>query len=107
MVVDFNAEPNEPACVRIRSNGYRSAYAEANGADPDVTWPSGIEGPAIDTDGDPGCLDYIWLKGDVRALDAKLAFDRPAVHDATLFPSDHLGIVAQLDVGTGLDRPDR
>jgi len=107
LVGDFNAEPDEPACVRIRSSGYRSAFAEANGADPEVTWPSGIQGPAIDTDGDPGCLDYIWLKGDVRAAGAKLAFDRPAVHDPTLFPSDHLGIVAQLDVGSGLDRPDR
>ena len=30
-----------------------SAYADANGKDPDVTWPSGLQGPAIDTDGEP------------------------------------------------------
>jgi endonuclease/exonuclease/phosphatase family metal-dependent hydrolase len=99
VVGDFNAEPDEPACERIRSHGYRSAFAEANGADPDVTWPSGLQAPAMDTDGDPGCLDYVWLRGDLRARSARLAFDRPAVGDPTLYPSDHLGIVAELDLG--------
>lgn len=101
VVGDFNAEPDEPAVERIRSHGYRSAYAEANGAEPDVTWPSGLQAPAMDTDGDPGCLDYIWLRGDVRARSARLAFDRPAVGEPTLYPSDHLGIVAGLEVGAG------
>jgi len=99
LVGDFNAEPDEPACVRLRAAGFRSAYAEANGADPPVTWPSGIQAPGMDTDGDPGCLDYIWLRGKVRATDARLAFDRPAVGDPTLYPSDHLGIEAHLLVG--------
>ncbi|MDQ2965133.1 MAG: hypothetical protein M3R57_04740, partial [Chloroflexota bacterium] len=79
--------------------GFRSAYAEANGDDPAVTWPSGIQAPGMDTDGDPGCLDYIWLRGAVRASDARLAFDRPAVPDPTLYPSDHLGLAAHLVVG--------
>jgi endonuclease/exonuclease/phosphatase family metal-dependent hydrolase len=107
VVGDFNAEPDEPACERIRSHGYRSAFAEANGADPDVTWPSGLQAPAMDTDGDPGCLDYVWLRGDLRARSARLAFDRPAVGDPTLYPSDHLGIVAELDLdGTPAGGPD-
>jgi endonuclease/exonuclease/phosphatase family metal-dependent hydrolase len=101
VVGDFNAEPSEPAAERMRGAGYRSAYAEANGADPDVTWPSGLQAPGMDTDGDPGCLDYIWLRGDVRARSARLAFDRPAVGDPTLYPSDHLGLVAELALGEG------
>jgi endonuclease/exonuclease/phosphatase family metal-dependent hydrolase len=99
VVGDFNAEPGEPACARMRAAGYRSAYAEANGDDPPVTWPSGIQAPGMDTDGDPGCLDYIWLRGAVRATDARLAFDRPAVGDPTLYPSDHLGLAAHVVVG--------
>jgi endonuclease/exonuclease/phosphatase family metal-dependent hydrolase len=99
LVGDFNAEPDEPACVRLRSHGYRSAYFEANGADPAVTWPSGIQAPGMDTDGDPGCLDYIWLRGEVRAEDARLTFDRPAAGDPTLYPSDHIGIAAHIVVG--------
>lgn len=96
---DFNAEPVEPAYDRMVAAGFRSAYREANGAEPDVTWPSGLQAPAMDTDGDPGCLDYVWLRGPVRAATARLCFDRPAVDDPTLYPSDHRGIVAELQVG--------
>jgi len=53
----------------------------------------------MDTDGDPDCLDYIWLGGAVQAAACRLAFDRPAVGDPTLYPSDHVGIAARLAVG--------
>lgn len=99
VVGDFNAEPDEPASERMRANGFRSAFAEANGADPDVTWPSGIQAPGIDTDGDPGCLDYVWLRGAAEAVSARLVFDRAAAGDPTLYPSDHFGIAAVVDVG--------
>jgi len=79
--------------------GFRSSYAEANGSDPAVTWPSGIQAEAMDTDGDPGCLDYLWIRGRVRAMAARLVFDRPAPDDPTLYPSDHFGIVAHLELG--------
>jgi endonuclease/exonuclease/phosphatase family metal-dependent hydrolase len=96
---DFNAHPGEPAVARMRAGGYRSAFAEANGEDPRVTWPSGLEAPAIDTDGDPACLDYIWIRGAMRVASARLVFDRPDGEDATLFPSDHFGIAARLEIG--------
>jgi endonuclease/exonuclease/phosphatase family metal-dependent hydrolase len=96
---DFNAHPGEPAVARMRAGGYRSAYAEANGQDPAVTWPSGLQAPAIDTDGDPACLDYIWIRGEARVASARLVFDRPDAEDSTLFPSDHLGIAARLEIG--------
>jgi endonuclease/exonuclease/phosphatase family metal-dependent hydrolase len=99
VVGDFNADPAEPAYARMLAAGFRSAYAEANGAEPAVTWPSGLQGPAIDDDGDPGCLDYIWVRGAVRVASAQLVFDRPAVDDAGLFPSDHFGIAARVEVG--------
>jgi endonuclease/exonuclease/phosphatase family metal-dependent hydrolase len=96
---DFNANPSEPAAQRMRAHGYRSAYAEANGEDPAVTWPSGLQAPAIDTDGEPACLDYIWVRGDARVISARLAFDRPDPADPTLFPSDHFGVTARFEVG--------
>lgn len=99
VVGDFNAEPVEATYARMRDAGYRSAYAEANGAEADVTWPSGLQAPAMDTDGDPGCLDYIWLRGSVRVTSSRLVFDRPHPEDATLYPSDHLGISAHLEIG--------
>ena len=99
VVGDFNAAPEEAAAARMRVAGFRSAYADANGADPAVTWPSGLQAPAMDTDGDPACLDYVWVRGSVTVEDARLFADRPAVGDATLYPSDHLGIAAHVRVG--------
>jgi endonuclease/exonuclease/phosphatase family metal-dependent hydrolase len=96
---DFNADPKEPTYARMLAAGFRSAYAEANGSEPPVTWPSGLQAPAMDTDGDPDCLDYIWLRGAARAESARLAFDRPDPEDPTLYPSDHFGISARLEIG--------
>ena len=99
VVGDFNAEPAEPTYARMRAAGYRSAFLEANRAEPDVTWPSGLVAPAIDTDGPPGCLDYIWVHGAIAVDSCRLVFDRPAVGDPGLYPSDHLGLAARLTVG--------
>jgi endonuclease/exonuclease/phosphatase family metal-dependent hydrolase len=96
---DFNADPGEPTYARMQAAGFRSAFAEANGQDPAVTWPSGLQAPAMDTDGVPECLDYIWVRGEVRVLSARLAFDRPDPEDPTLYPSDHFGISATLEIG--------
>jgi endonuclease/exonuclease/phosphatase family metal-dependent hydrolase len=96
---DFNAEPVERAYARMTAGGYRSAFLEANGREPDVTWPSGLQAPAKDDDGDPGCLDYIWLRGAVTVESCRLVFDRPAVGDPGLYPSDHMGLSARLTVG--------
>jgi endonuclease/exonuclease/phosphatase family metal-dependent hydrolase len=99
VVGDFNAEPSEPTYRVMLDAGFRSAHLEANGAEPKVTWPSGIQAPGMDDDGDPGCLDYIWVRGPVTVEACRLAFDRPAVDDPTLYPSDHLGLSARLRIG--------
>ncbi len=96
---DFNADPAEPAPARLRAAGFRSAFEEANGTEPAVTWPSGLTAPGMDTDGEAACLDYIWLNGAARATSARLVFDRPDPEDPTIYPSDHLGIAAQLEIG--------
>ena len=99
VVGDFNAEPTEPTYRVMLDAGFRSAHAEANGAEPAVTWPSGIKAPGTDDDGDPGCLDYIWVRGPITVEACQLAFDRPAVDDQTLYPSDHLGLSARIRIG--------
>ncbi len=96
---DFNADPSEPAYAAMVTAGFRSAFVEANGHEPAVTWPSGLQAPAMDTDGEPECLDYVWVRGAIRVLDARLAFDRPDPDDPTLYPSDHLGVAAHVEVG--------
>jgi endonuclease/exonuclease/phosphatase family metal-dependent hydrolase len=99
LVGDFNANPLEPAHARMREAGFTSAYSAANGAEPPVTWPSGLVAPAMDTDGEPSCLDYIWVRGAVEVEDARLVFDRPAAGDPTLYPSDHFGLAAHVRIG--------
>lgn len=99
VVGDFNAEPVEAAYRVMLDAGFRSASVEANGTEPAVTWPSGIQAPGMDVDGDPGCLDYIWVRGPITVDSCRLAFDRPAADDPTLYPSDHLGLSARLRLG--------
>ena len=99
VVGDFNAEPTEPTYRVMLDAGFRSASMEANGAEPAVTWPSGIQALGMDVDGHPGCLDYIWLRGSITVDSCRLAFDRPAVDDPTLFPSDHFGLSARVRIG--------
>jgi len=96
---DFNADPGEPAYAAMVGAGFASACAVANGAEPPVTWPSGLQAPAMDTDGEPDCLDYIWVRGAVEVEDARLVFDRPAAGDPTLYPSDHFGLAAHVRIG--------
>src|SRR6266545_6717540 len=95
---DFNARPDEPAYARITAAGFRSVHLEANGREPEVTWPSGLIAPAMDRDGEPDCLDYIWIRGAIRTIDCRLVFDRPDADDPTLYPSDHFGLAAQLEI---------
>ena len=99
VVGDFNADPTEPTYALMLEAGFRSASVEANGAEPPVTWPSGIQAPGMDVDGDPSCLDYIWVRGPITVDSCRLAFDRPAVDDPTLFPSDHFGLSARVRIG--------
>jgi endonuclease/exonuclease/phosphatase family metal-dependent hydrolase len=99
VVGDFNAEPEEPTYRLMLGAGFRSAHVEANAAEPPVTWPSGIQAPALDDEGPAGCLDYIWVRGPITVETCRLAFDRPAVDDPTLYPSDHLGLAARVRIG--------
>ena len=96
---DFNSPPFEPAYEIMSAGGYRSAHREATGAEPLVTWPSGIQAPTMDTDGDPNCFDYIWLGGRARALSARLAANEHPAEDPTLYPSDHFAVVAEVEIG--------
>ncbi len=98
VVGDFNASPSEPAYAVMSGSGFRSAHHEACGFEPDVTWPSGIQAETMDTDGDPNCLDYIWVRGAVRSLRSWVACNQPDPADGTLYPSDHFAVVAVLEI---------
>ncbi len=91
---DFNAYPGEPT-LDLMKEKFVSAHMEANGREPEKTWPTPVN--TYDPS-PPGTLDYIFVDGaDVKS--ASLAFDTPHPLDADLFPSDHLGVVATLEIG--------
>lgn len=98
VVGDFNTPPFEPAYGAMIAAGYRSAMFEANGAEPLVTWPSGIQAETMDTDGDPNCLDYIWVRGRATVDGARVAANEPSPGDPTIYPSDHFALVAELNI---------
>lgn len=98
IVGDFNTPPSEPAYAVFKDAGYLSALYEANGREPAVTWPSGIQAETMDTDGEPSCLDYIWYRGRVQVRTARVAANKPAPNDPTMFPSDHFALVAEVTI---------
>ncbi len=91
---DFNAYPGEPT-LDLMKGRFASAYETVHGAEPDKTWPTPVN--TFDPS-PPGCLDYIFVAGG-EVQEASLAFYRPHPLDQDLFPSDHLGVVATLNVG--------
>jgi len=91
---------NEGLFEVMRSGGYKSALLEANGEEPNSTWPTGIQAVYKDVDGAElhpkgVCLDYIWIKGMAVKL-AGVAGDKHKEGDETLFASDHIAIWADL-----------
>lgn len=101
---DFNMPPSEPGYALMTGAGFRSAFVEATGAEPEFTRPSGIIAPNMDRDGKRATFDYIWISGAIEVRSARLAATQPAAGDATLFPSDHFAVVAEVVVGESAER---
>lgn len=94
---DFNATPDEAASERMVTDGYRSAFLLANGTEPEWTYPTPVT-PAETAVRPPSCIDYVWVAGAARVIGASTAFDR-STGGEVLYPSDHRGIAAGLEVG--------
>jgi endonuclease/exonuclease/phosphatase family metal-dependent hydrolase len=94
---DLNALPDEPALELLFGAGFRSATREAGLGDP-ATFPSGLIAPTISR-GPDEAIDYVLVRGRATIATARIAFNRPAADDAGLYPSDHVGIVADLAIG--------
>lgn len=93
IVGDCNAVPTEAAYAEFEAQGFASAYKQVHGAEPELTFPSGLKAPTMDLEG-PACLDYVWLSPGLRAVRARVAANECLLHDPTIFPSDHLAVVA-------------
>ncbi|MFO7539516.1 MAG: endonuclease/exonuclease/phosphatase family protein [Chloroflexota bacterium] len=90
---DFNELPTGPA-IRYLKQSFHSAYELAHGHEPLATFPTALVQPPLDW---AGCLDYIFLSPAITQVSqARIFCDQPHPDDDTLYPSDHVGLIARL-----------
>jgi endonuclease/exonuclease/phosphatase family metal-dependent hydrolase len=91
---DLNETPDGPAITYIKQS-FRSAYEQRHGRDPLATYPTAL----VDTGSPALCLDYIFYSAAVHRVTAATLFCNTSDReDDTLYPSDHVGLVATLEV---------
>jgi endonuclease/exonuclease/phosphatase family metal-dependent hydrolase len=116
---DFNAEPGYGSMALMRRR-FRSAYAVAHGAEPDYTCPTPLDrGPGfrhgvrrlalrvlgwVLRPGQPswrGTLDYIYVSPEIQVDHCELVLNAPDPANPSIYPSDHMGLMATLRVQEG------
>ena len=93
---DFNATVDMPSAglmaSRLRATqGAPTAFTPLADTDGTVSHPTRAR---MDR-----CIDFIWVSDTVRVHASEVCFNRPDATDASLWPSDHAGVYADLDVG--------
>lgn len=103
---DFNGGARG-ATVAAMKAVLRSAHEAVHGGEPPFTHPTPLVevvdteaafGVPILPEGEGHAIDYVFVSPLVEVRDCRVAFDRPAAGEPRLFPSDHLGLVADLVV---------
>jgi endonuclease/exonuclease/phosphatase family metal-dependent hydrolase len=112
-VGDFNGTPGSRALQLMRTR-FASAHAAQHGREPEWTcptplgyagWAHWVKSYALSVLANRrlklwrGTLDYIFVNAPIRVRACRVILDQPAPHDPTLYPSDHLGLAATLEVG--------
>jgi endonuclease/exonuclease/phosphatase family metal-dependent hydrolase len=103
---DFNATPAGDTIKGIK-RVLRSAHEEANGDEPEWTHPTPFVhaidaqaafGVPVLPDGKGHAIDYVFVSPPVDVVSCRTAFDQPAPDEPSLYPSDHIGLVARVAV---------
>lgn len=94
---DFNTGPGAPSLARMVS---RFTPSQRDGTFPTplryrVSGPMGVRDPLEPLS---LCLDYIWFEPPLRLIQSGRCFDHPSPSDPDLWPSDHVGVWADLEV---------
>jgi endonuclease/exonuclease/phosphatase family metal-dependent hydrolase len=111
-VGDFNGTPETPA-IKLMKQHFISAYANYHGDEPEYTCPTPlprrnwkkvlhlfIRDLIFNRTLRPWCgtLDYIFINKNLRVRSCELILNQPSAQSTTLYPSDHFGIVADLEI---------
>jgi endonuclease/exonuclease/phosphatase family metal-dependent hydrolase len=113
---DFNSEPHHAATKRMRKH-FSSAHQTSHGKEPDYTCPTPLTSKrnkveqlardvrhkmlnfvARQNSSWRGTLDYIFVNDGVNVKACDVVLNKPAPHDPTLYPSDHFGLMATLEL---------
>ncbi|NJO41334.1 MAG: endonuclease/exonuclease/phosphatase family protein [Cyanobacteria bacterium CRU_2_1] len=112
-VGDFNATPDTPEIALMRER-FISAYATHHGQEPDYTCPTPLSKRKSLWKSIAlkllnlwvnhtlkrwrGTLDYIFISPSFMVRDCRLILTEPAPNNKQIYPSDHFGIVANLEL---------
>ena len=99
---DFNAIANEPTdpsnatYQEMLNFGFSDAWADRNPPRPGLTWPL-INSSVVDTASQR--IDFVFYRGLLNAREARLAGDSKQDRVNGMWPSDHAGLRALLQIG--------
>lgn len=111
---DFNATPETQAIQRMRRQ-FQSAHAAVHGAEPEYTCPTPLPRspwavartmlgfllllrPQHLKQDWRGTLDYIFVDPKLRVVDCRVVLNQPSPANARLYPSDHFGLLAEIEI---------
>ncbi|MFM6152200.1 MAG: endonuclease/exonuclease/phosphatase family protein, partial [Sphaerospermopsis kisseleviana] len=114
-VGDFNGTPDTSGIALIKEK-YQSAYEVYHGKEPEYTCPTPLDN--LDKINWrrrlqvfwrtlifnktwkrwQGTLDYIFINQHLQVKDCRITLNQPAASNRYLYPSDHFGIVADLEI---------
>jgi len=92
---DFNATLDMPSAALMArrftpTQTAPTAFTPLAGDCGEVTHP---DWPRMDR-----CIDFIWVSPALRVIESRVCFNRPSPADSTLWPSDHAGVWADLEI---------
>jgi endonuclease/exonuclease/phosphatase family metal-dependent hydrolase len=93
---DFNATLDAPSAA-LMATRFRSTQREPTAFTPLADRDGSVSHP--DRQRMDRCIDYIWVAGPIRIVDSGACFNRPSPEDPSLWPSDHVGVWADLEFG--------
>lgn len=100
---DFNDNPKSIAIAHVKQQ-FASVYERVHRHEPLATYPTALVPPKPPYNGAPslgwaGCLDYIFVSSDIKKIkNACIFLDKPSEDDDLLYPSDHVGLVADIEI---------
>ena len=92
---DFNATLDMPSAALMAKHFHPTqtrptAFTALAGANGEISHPTRAR---MDR-----CIDFIWVSGAVDVIDSRVCFDQPSPRDPALWPSDHAGVWADLEL---------